>query len=250
MSDKKRRILVMLLLMALITAACSAPAEVGTSDEEPVVEQGEVVARVNGENLYEGPFERMMDRLMIMYEQQGMAFEGEEGDALKEQIKEQTLQQMIQQEVLIQQAQQMELAATDEEVEAELDEIRSQFESDEEYQLVLEQNQFTESELKDTLWQEITIEALLRATAPDLTVTEEEMMEYYALYEAQHTEQREAMEASGEELSEEEAAMMELPPYEELKEDIRAQLYQEREQEHQMAFINELMENSEIDILI
>lgn len=247
---KKRSLWVILLVLTLFAAACSAPADEGQTVEEPAVEQGEAVAMVNGEPIYEGPFQRMTDRMLIVYEQQGLSFEGEEGEVMLQQIQDQTLQQMIQQIVLVQEANSLELEVPDEAVNAELDQIRSQFETDDDYQEALQQNLFTESELRDTLRMEMTIEVLLAHEMPEITVSEEELIAGYNAYEIQYQAQLESIEASGEEISEEEMAMMALPPFEEIKEDLRAQMIQEKEQEFQMAMIDNLMDNSDIEIMI
>jgi peptidyl-prolyl cis-trans isomerase SurA len=247
---KKKSLWVILLVLTLLTVACSAPADEGQTVEEPAVEQGEAVAMVNGEPIYEGPFQRMTDRMSIVYEQQGLSLEGEEGEVMIQQIQEQTLQQMIQQTVLVQEAKSLELEVPDEAVNAELDQIRSQFETEDAYQEALQQNLFTESELRDTLRMEMTIEALLAHEIPEITVTEEELIAGYNAYEIQYQAQLESIEASGEEISEEEMAMMALPPFEEIKEDLRAQMIQEKEQEFQMAMIDDLMDKSDIEIMI
>ncbi len=247
---KKKSLWVILLTLVLLATACAAPAEEGQAVEEPALEQGEAVAMVNGEPIYEGPFQRMTDRMLIVYEQQGLTFEGEEGEEMLQQIQEQTLQQMIQQTVLVQEASNLALEVPDEAVNAELDQIRSQFDTDDAYQEALQQNLFTENELKETLRMEMTIEALLAHDTPEIKVSEEELVAGYNAYEIQYQAQLESIEASGEEISEEEMAMMALPSFEEIKEDLRAQMIQEREQELQMAMINDLMEKSEIEIMI
>ncbi len=58
------------------------------------------------------------------------------------------------------------------------------------------------------------------------------------------------MQQEGEEFSQEELEMMQLPPYEEMKEDLRHQLTLEKQQEHHMALVEELMDSSEIEILL
>ena len=247
----KKGVLIMLAAV-LVLGACGSPGapENLESNGEDTVEQGEVVAVVNGENIYEAPYFRLMDRMKINYQEQGIDFESDEGQVMLQQLEEQAIQFMIQQEVLVQEAKNRGVTVEEEAVEAEAQAIRDQFDTDEEFQAVLEQNHFTEKELMDTLAAEMTVDALLNQEVGEVTVSEEELEEMYQFYEMQQEEQLEAMKESGEEISEEDLAMMELPPYEEIKESLRVQLMQEKEQEAEMAVIEQLMEASEIEILI
>ena len=247
----KKGVLIMLAAV-LVLGACGSPGapENLESNGEDTVEQGEVVAVVNGENIYEAPYFRLMDRMKINYQEQGIDFESDEGQVMLQQLEEQAIQFMIQQEVLVQEAKNRGVTVEEEAVEAEAQAIRDQFDTDEEFQAVLEQNHFTEKELMDTLAAEMTVDALLNQEVGEVTVSEEELEEMYQFYEMQQEEQLEAMKESGEEISEEDLAMMELPPYEEIKESLRMQLMQEKEQEAEMAVIEQLMEASEIEILI
>jgi peptidyl-prolyl cis-trans isomerase SurA len=246
----KKSMLLLLLAAALVLSACSAPADSQETAGITEVDMGEPVASVNGEFIYAATFNRVTDRMIWSYEQQGMDFEGEEGEILRQQVEESVLDHLIQQAVMVQEARNLELGVTDEEVEEEFAGLKSQFDTDEAFQEILERTQFTEPELKETLKTEMTIEALLAKAVESVEVSEEEILEFYTFYETQYAMQQDAMEESGEELTEEELAMMQLPPYEEMKENLRMQLMQEKQQEAMMAFVDQLMEKSEIDILM
>ncbi len=247
---KKMGKLTLILIVTLILAACSGNGEQEAQNSDPEIEMGEPVALVNGEKIYEVQYERMTERMLAAYEQQGISLEGDEGEAMLEQIQQQTLDQMIQQEVLLQEAESLGLSPSEESVEEELDSIRSQFDSDEEYKMALEQNRFSENELKETLVQELSIEAYLEENMPEITITDDELQEYYNQYKAQQEEQIKAMEESEEEIPQEQLSMMEVPAYNEIKEDLKASLTQQKEQEQIIALIDELMEKSDIEILL
>ncbi|MDW7670196.1 MAG: SurA N-terminal domain-containing protein [Bacillota bacterium] len=249
-SKMKKSMLLMFLAAALVFSACSAPAESEEAAGTPAVEMGEPVASVNGEFIYTTTFNRVTERMIWSYEQQGMDFEGEEGEVLRQQVEESVLDHLIQQAVMVQEAKNRELVVADEEVEAEFDALKSRFDTEEAFQEILDRTQFTESELKETLKTEMTIEALLAKAVEFVEVAEEEIVEFYTFYESQYAMQQEAMEESGEELSEEELAKMQLPPYEEMKDNLRMQLLQEKQQEAVMAFVDQLMEQSDIEILM
>lgn len=247
----KKSILLLLLAAMVLLAACSGtPAEQEEAASMEEADLGEPVAMVNGEAIYEGAFKRVTERMIWSYEQQGMDFEGEEGEALRLQVEESVLEHLIQQAVMLQEASSLNLLITDDEVEAELEGLKSQFDTAEAFQKILEQTRFTEAELKETLKTEMTIEALLEKAVMEVNVEEEEILEYYAFYEAQYASQMEMLEASGDELTEEELAMMQLPPYEEIKDNLRMQMMQEKQQEVMMVYVDQLMEQSDIEILM
>lgn len=234
----------------LILAACGGQGGNEAQVEEPEVDMGDPVAIVNGENIYEVEYESMTEKMIASYEQQGIELGDNESEQMLEQIRQQALDQMIQQEVLLQNAERSGLIPSEETVEEEIDSIRSQFESDEEYEIALEQNMLTENELKETLEKELSIEAYIGDNIPEVDVTDEEIEEYYRQYKTQQEEQIKAMEASGEDIQEDQMAMMEVPGIEEIKEELKAGLIQQKEQEHLMALIDELLKDSDIEILI
>ena len=242
----KKVSLIMVALFVLTLTACGG----ATDENDAEVDQGEVVAVVNGEEIYEMEFQRQVDRMIAANENQGMVLEGEEGDMVKAQIEDQVIQYLVQQQVLLQEAHSRGLQVTDEEVENDLEMIKEQFGSEEEFEQIMEDNLFTEMELKQTLRTELTIEALLEDESPEVTVDEEELREYYRFYEMQHEQQMAMIEQEEMELSEEELEMMQLPSFEEMKEDLRQQITMEKQQEYHMNMVDELMEASEIEILI
>lgn len=246
----KKVLFTMFMALALFLTACGGAVDENGTGEESQEEQGEVVATVNGENIFESEFDRQVDRMIAANEQQGMVLEGEEGDMIRQQIEDQVIQYLIQQEVLLQEADSRGLEVTEEDIENELEMIRGQFESEGDFDQILEDNLFTEDELRETLRAELTIEALLEDESPEVEVEEEEMLEYYSFYEMQHEQQMAMIQQEGMEISEEEMEMMQLPPYEEMKDDLRRQITMEKQQEYHKIMVDELMETSEIEIKI
>lgn len=245
----KKYLLILLLVSALLITACGSPAETEGSLQEEV-DLGEPVASVNGEFIYETHFQKVVERMIWSYEQQGMDFSGEEGEELRLQVEESVLEHLIQQAVLVQEAEALNLTVSDEEVNSEFEGLKSQFDTEEAFQEILDNTKFSEAELKETLKTEMTIEALLESAVDGIDVPDEEIEGMYAFYESQSQAQLEMMEESGEAISEEEKAAMALPPYEEIKEDLRLQLLQEKQQEAMMAYVDDLMASSEIEKLM
>lgn len=242
--------LTLVLVLVLMLSACGGTVEKEVQNTESETNMGESVAIVNGENIYEVEYERMTERMVSSYEQQGMSFEGEQGEGMLEQIQQQTLEMMIQQKVLLQEVQRLGLSPSEESVDAQLSSIRNQFKTDEEYETALEQNMFSEKELKETLVQELSIEVYLDENMTEIVVTDDELEEYYNLYKSQQEEQIKAIEDSGEELTEDQLSMMEVPSFEEIEADLEASLNQQKEQEQIMILIDELIKDSDIEILM
>ena len=107
----------------------------------PLNESGQqLVAVVNGEEITLGEFERAFQR-------QSLLTEGGSYDALANDV----LTTLIEQRLINQAAGEMGISVTDEEIEAELNNIRDLRESDADWQSWLDQNYYTEDELRQSL---------------------------------------------------------------------------------------------------
>lgn len=107
----------------------------------PLNESGQqLVAVVNGEEITLGEFERAFQR-------QSLLTEGSSYDALANDV----LTTLIEQRLINQAAGEMGISVTDEEIEAELNNIRDLRESDADWQSWLDQNYYTEDELRQSL---------------------------------------------------------------------------------------------------
>ncbi len=243
---KKFSKLIIILSFVLILAACSGGNEGGNSE----FELGDPIASVNGVTLHEGPYERAVERILLGYQQQGITLDGENGETVKERVHKQILDQMIQIEVLTQEAQNLGFTPTDSEVQAELDSFKGQYGSDEEYNNALSENLFTEEEFRKIIFEDISVKTLFDEVVADVSVTEEEVEDYYLEIVQEAQQQLDALRADGQELTQEQIAMMAPPFFEEVQEDIYNQLMQQKTQEKQMEYVNKLMEDSEIEMLI
>lgn len=246
---KRKSLWALLLAAALLVTACGSPA-VSESPGEEMSDLGEPVAYVNGEPIYDAQYQKVMERMIWSYEQRGMDFSGEEGDELREQVAESVLDHLIQEAVLLQEAKKRNLNISNEEVEEKLESLKRQFDTEEAFLQILERTMFTVAELKDALRTEMTIEALLGTAVAGIEVEEVEIRGMYAFYEAQHQAQIQMTKESGEFMTEEELAAMALPPYEDIRDQLRTQLLQEKQQTVMTQFVDELMKSSVIEKLI
>ena len=243
---RKSSKLIIVLSLVLVLSACAGGNGTGNGE----FEQGDPIARVNGVDLYEGPYERAVQRMIAGYQQQGLSLEGDMGDTVKERINDQVLNQMIQVEVMTQEAKELGLAPNDEAVQSEIDEFRNHYGSEEEYQSALSDNLYSEDEFRKIILEDLSVKALFDEHVGDVTVTEKEVEDYYLELVQEAQDQIDARKAAGEEVTKEEMAMMAPPLFEEIRDDLTDQLIQLKTQEEQMDYLNGLMEKSDLEILI
>ncbi|WP_166241763.1 peptidylprolyl isomerase [Paenibacillus turpanensis] len=97
-------------------------------------------------------------------------------DAMVKQGGEQTLDALITEALVNQQVKKNNITVTDEEVNAEIEEIKKNFPTEEEFNMILEQNNLTMDSLKVEMKKQVSLNKLLE---PQVTVTEEDMKIYY-----------------------------------------------------------------------
>ncbi|MEE9234858.1 MAG: peptidylprolyl isomerase [Candidatus Acidoferrales bacterium] len=156
------RALVGLLAAALLLGGCRSSPE----------RQDEVWAEVNGQPIFRSQVEAYYEREIGLLPQ---PLTEEEALARKLTI----LTELIQNEILAQKAAQANLAATEAEVEARLQELRALY-SDQEFERRLREQAMTLEELREELRKEIAIRKLLdRVLGNRVEVTEQEIADYY-----------------------------------------------------------------------
>ncbi|MCC5911026.1 MAG: SurA N-terminal domain-containing protein [Clostridiaceae bacterium] len=236
MFSKKSLLVLVVGLVAILMIGCTTENNNSAND---LGEMGDVVATVNGVDIDIEVFQDTVEQMMFSYEQQGFALEGEEGEEILEQIKQQAINSLVQQEVLLQEAKQGGYDVPDEMVEEELESIKTQFPTEEEFEMALQESQLTENALKDMLVDEMQIEQLIQSKVKEVAVSEDEVKETYEQYKMQMELQMEGAEE-----------VQEMPSFEEVKDQLEAQIQQGKQQEQIGQIIEELMEKSEIQIFI
>ncbi|WP_299166544.1 SurA N-terminal domain-containing protein [uncultured Arthrobacter sp.] len=208
-------------------SAASAPAEAPTPDLEGVPE---VVATVNGTEItkeefttsYEGAFQQMSMQSQVT---------GQEVD--QEQLKTQTLDNLIGNKLLIQEADNRGIEASEEAVTATTDELvaSNQFASADELFAALEEEQgITKEDATSQIEQQVRLDALLAEESGDTAPTEEELKAAY-----------EEAKASG-------AAAQggEIPPYEEVKPQLEQQVKDQKKSEAALALVEKLRGEADV----
>lgn len=149
-------LLALLILTAIAAAGCGK----------------EMVASVNGEEIYREDLAERVDQLKKSYEQEGFDFSGDQGKEMLALLEEDALEGMIDTRIMLQEAKKMS-ELTPDQIQERVKPLKEQFPSDEEYQKALAQENLKEEELAHILFlqEEVTKDV---AAASD-----EEVQKYY-----------------------------------------------------------------------
>ncbi|MFA1821872.1 SurA N-terminal domain-containing protein [Virgibacillus oceani] len=224
---KKLLIVSFVLGLSIILAACGndedesqeAPEEIAFADEERV-DPDTLVATVNGDEIKGDRYNPIYTQVKMQ-----MAQFGEDVSDL-DYLVEQTLNVLVEQQLINQDAEEVGIEVTEEEVQGEFDELKEQ--NEDQLAVVLEEFDLTETEFKTQLRDDLITTAYIESEL-DIEVTEEEIEEFY------------------EQLTEENGEIGEL---EELEESIRTQLANQKTSEQLPGKVEELREEAEIEHMI
>ena len=136
---------------------------------------------------------------------------------------------MINRELLLQDVEKKGYQASPEQIEERLEMIKSQFPDEETFNEALKTNELTLKELNEIIADDLKIEQYIEKEIPTPEVTEEEMKDLYDQYSEQMGEG--------------------IPEFEQLKPQIEVQLQQEKQQQALDKILEDLKENSDIEII-
>ncbi|WP_084243137.1 SurA N-terminal domain-containing protein [Planomicrobium okeanokoites] len=257
-----KKMLLSLLIGAtvLVTAACGN-ADENTSEEETATEEqateeqaaeenGEtaeqpempepdlegvpdVVAEVNGEEIGKEEFETAY---VGQFQQMAMQAQMSGQEVDQAQLKEQIAESLVSQKLLVQETENRGIEASEEEVDETLTTLAEQngMASSEEFLAALEEQDLSEEEVREQVASQVKVDKLIAEETGDTEVSEEELQEFYDQVKAQQEEM------GGEEV----------PPLEDIKTELEAQLLQQKENEAVQALVAELREGAEVTINI
>jgi len=94
-------------------------------------------------------------------------------------FKKNILNQLIDYELFYQQAQKEKVKISNDEISLEIDKIKDNFSSPEEFTEVLKANNITLTQLKDNIKRQLMINKILEKTKNQVTITDEELLKYY-----------------------------------------------------------------------
>lgn len=210
----------LVILLGLALVACG--------DKEANDQSGQAVAIVNGTEISKQELDKHVSQLKLSYTQLGITFEGKEGESMLEELEREVLQALIDQELLLQAAESEGYQVDSEEVEQAIEEIKSQFANETEFEETLESVGFTLETLRQEVAQELLINQFLGDQIGQVEISPEEAEEAYLSYE----------EETGEKLDEETKQM------------INQQLIWQKEGELKEELVERLRNESDIEILL
>lgn len=153
-----------------------------------------VVAKVNGDKITKGELETEMEPVLKQIEAQyGSDYvKSEDGIKLVKEQKLSMLDELITNKLLAQKAKELKLMPTDTELNKEVDdkftEIKKAYTDDSTWKSALEQAGFTEAKLKEYLKVQVINSKVQEYMVKDVTVTDEEINNYYQQNTLDYTE--------------------------------------------------------------
>lgn len=240
----KKQLSLLVLLAVLLLAACSnnegeANQEKESTDDTVSMEDTEkeleamkvdadsVVATVNGEEISGKDYNSMLMQTQLRYTMEGKDPSKTE---TAETIKKEVMDNLIGQELLLQEAKEQGFEASDKEVETELDQVKSQFESEEQLQEALKAQGITLEQLETQYANIVVVDKYVEENVKTPEVTEEEMK---AFYDEQFSKDADNP-----------------PSYDEMKDRIKSYLKETKLQKKVQELRTKLKENAEIEEMI
>lgn len=211
----------------------------GAGDEMPEMPEPDLeglpdpVAEVNGSEITLEEFSGVYESRFQQFAMEAM-MSGQEVD--EGPIRDQVLQSMIGNELLFQEAASRDYDITEEDVDAELEEIAAgSGVSSEEFLAAMDEQGMDGEQVRDELRTRAAVERLIADESDDVSPSSDEVRDYY-------DELVEQYEAAGSE--------DEIPPFEEAEEFIEQQLAGEREGQAVNAIVERLREDADVTIHI
>lgn len=200
-----------------------------TGSQDGSARSGDVVARVNGEEVTRGELDARVLQTEQQLQAQGQGAQLEQEDA-REQLEQQALEQLISQKLILQAAAEANITVSDEQVEQQFQQTVSQLGSGDALDQQLAQFGLTQETFRQSIRDQLTVQQYLAQTVDQsaITVSDEEIQATYDQISAQQ----------------------DVPPLAEVRDQVEAQLRQQK----QNTQINELVQNlradADIEILL
>ncbi|GAB3058230.1 SurA N-terminal domain-containing protein [Virgibacillus ainsalahensis] len=221
-----------------------AAPEGGEGGEQPQMPEPDmegvpdVVAEVNGEEIAKEEFENTYTTRFQQATMQSQ-MSGQEVD--EDQLKQQVADSMIGMELLIQEADNSGVEASEEDINTTLDELveMNGLESKDDFLTAMEEQGMGEEEVMSQVELQAKIDKLIASETGDIEPSEEELQEMYDQLVAQQEQQ------GGEGEGSEEA---EIPSFDELKPDLEKQLISQEEGKAVQTLVENLREDADVTV--
>lgn len=211
------------------TAPEPTPTQAPASDASSPASGGDgVAAIVEGEEITETELDARFQQAQARAAQQGQTFQGEE--QIKE-VKDQILDQLVNETLLRQQAEEEGITASDSEVSSQFDQMTGQFPDEATLNTVLEQQGLTKGDLRELIADNLVIQELVQTVIDEAEIPAPSEEEIQSLYDQLSSQQEN------------------VPPLDQVKEQIVQQLTQGEQQQVVQEFIDQLEESADVEIL-
>ncbi|HEX9027035.1 MAG TPA: peptidylprolyl isomerase [Clostridium sp.] len=170
--------------VAILTIAVSA---MGCKmiEKTPEAIQKTVLATIGNEKITKGDFDKEMSKYDAQLKQQ-YGDDYATNDKVKDQItkiKKQQLDSLVTEKILLQKATELNLKPSDDDINKQIDDTinqyKTQYPAEGQFESVLQQNGITEDELKESLKKQIITTAVQQDMLKDITVTDDDVQAYY-----------------------------------------------------------------------
>jgi len=170
-------VIVALAMAALVVTGC---------------QESDVAAKVNGEVITNAELDKQLEQLKKQYPQM---FTGADGEGRMLDFKQRLLDNLINQKLVEQAAKEKDIKITDADVEKQIEQLKSGFKDDAQFEQALKTAGMTVDQLKTQIRDQLLTQKLIESLAADIKVTEAEVQAYYDKNKTQFF-QKEAKKAS------------------------------------------------------
>ncbi|MBU7006143.1 S-layer homology domain-containing protein [Phosphitispora fastidiosa] len=138
-----------------------------------------IVASVNGEEITREKLDSDFEKARVALSEQGVTFDGADDQKQWQELERQTLQRIIELTLIKQAAKREGLFPSDEDIAAKVEEIKSSFGNEAQFQDALQQYGYTIEELADRACDEMVYENLYKKVTDNINIDEEDFQEHY-----------------------------------------------------------------------
>ena len=252
-------------------------------DQDAVAENGEVVAIVNGEEIYRAELDQAIEQEMMQYQMQGIDPESDEMVEMIDELEEQVLENyFIIPTMVRQKAEEEGITISEEEVEARFQEYAEAFGGEEALLDQMAQVNMSREDIDQDIVRELTVQNYLdqymeeyleenpeeRVVEEEIELTTAELEEHYEQLRAEYLEVQEMLEEDdpempleqievyyqqlveryGEALEEDDFEAIKPQLEEEIKQQMAEGMKEEKVQRVLLELVSELREESDIEI--
>lgn len=172
--NKFVRVLIGLMLLMIIASGCA---------------QNNVAATVNGEEISLDKYNKRVEDVIKNFEQQGMDLNSEQGNEMKNTIKERVLDGIIEEVLILQQAKEKGVLPAKEEIDEQVKQIKDTYGTEEEYKEALKELNTSDAELREVIEINLAGNNLYQNVTEDVKeINTEQAREYYQQNKDQYSD--------------------------------------------------------------